>query len=65
MDAAFAAAECELAIIELAREKKYEDAREHFLNALEIDPNFIKAYFNYALVLVELNDHEEAKNNFG
>ena len=58
----FPEAECELAI-ELGRQGRFEDAREHFLNSLELEPNFVKAH-NYALLLVELNDIEEAKNNF-
>ena len=33
-------------------------------STLEINPNYADAYFFYALLLVELNDIEEAKNNF-
>ena len=42
---------------------EYETSRSHYLNALEINPNYADAYFNYALLLVELKDVEEAKNN--
>ena len=52
--------ECELAIA-LSDAGDYETARNHFLNSLEINPNYADAYFFYALLLVELNDLEEAK----
>ena len=41
-----------------------ESSRNHFLNSLEINPNYAKSYFNYGLLLVLLEDVEEAKNNF-
>ena len=39
----------------------FEEARNHFLNALEIDANFAEAYFQYALLLTKMGDYEEAK----
>ena len=59
----FAEAECELAIM-LQLSKDLESSRNHFLNSLEINPNYANAYFHYGLLLIELEDIEEAKNNF-
>ena len=44
--------------------KDLESSRNHFLNSLEINPNYANAYFHYGLLLIELEDIEEAKNNF-
>ena len=34
------------------------------LNSLDINPNYAKSYFQYGLLLIKLEDIEEAKNNF-
>jgi rhomboid protease GluP len=43
--------------------KKYADAREHLMNAVDINPNFHEAHFNLALVLLQLQDYEKAKQH--
>lgn len=44
----------------LAKEKKYEEAREHFERALEVAPNDSNANTSYAGLLIELGEYERA-----
>lgn len=44
----------------LAKEKKYEEAREHFVQALEVAPNDSNANATYAGLLIELGEYELA-----
>ena len=43
-----------------AKEKRYEEAREHFVRALEIAPNDSKANANFAGMLIELREYNFA-----
>ncbi len=44
----------------LAKEKKYQEAREHFVQALEIAPSDSNANTSYAGLLIELGEYELA-----
>jgi protein O-mannosyl-transferase len=44
----------------LAKEKKYEEAKEHFVRALEIAPSDSNANASYAGLLIELGEYELA-----
>jgi len=44
----------------LAKEKKYEEAREYFVRALELAPSDSNANASYAGLLIELGDYELA-----
>ena len=44
----------------LAKEKKYEEAREHFAQALEVSPSDSNANASYAGLLIELGEYELA-----
>ena len=44
----------------LAKEKRYEEAREHFERALEIAPNDSSANANFAGLLIELREYDLA-----
>ena len=46
------------------KKDELDESRNHFLNSLEINPNYADAYYHYGLLLIELKDHEEAKNTF-
>ena len=43
-----------------AKEKRFDDAREHFLRALEIAPDDSKANANFAGLLIELREYDLA-----
>jgi protein O-mannosyl-transferase len=43
-----------------AKEKRYDDAREHFVQALKIAPNDSKANANFAGMLIELREYDLA-----
>ena len=43
-----------------AKEKRYDEARAHFLRALEIEPNDSKANANFAGLLIELREYDLA-----
>ena len=53
IDKDFAEAQCELAI-SLMKKNELDEARIHFLNSLEINPNYADAYYYYGLLLVKL-----------
>ncbi|MBA7674059.1 hypothetical protein ES703_82266 [subsurface metagenome] len=38
----------------LAKEKEYASAEEHFRRAIEIHPDYAKAHYHLALLLIEL-----------
>lgn len=44
----------------LSADKRYEEAKEAFLTAIEIDPNYANARYLLALVFVELGEYQSA-----
>jgi rhomboid protease GluP len=43
--------------------KMYEEAREHLMEAIHLNPDFHEAHFNLALVLLQQQENEEAKRH--
>ena len=44
----------------LGKSGKYQEAIEHFDKAIELDPNYVDAWYNKGVVLDNLGEHEEA-----
>jgi len=43
---------------------RYNEAEKHYRKALEIDPKFASAHNNLILLLIEMNRHDEAKEQY-
>jgi rhomboid protease GluP len=52
----------QLSYVEVQR-KMYDEAREHLMKAIDINPDFHEAHFNLALVLLQQQEFEEAKRH--
>lgn len=48
----------------LAAKGKYEEAREHYTKAIEINPRMVEAYYHLALLARRQGDHETAIKHF-
>ncbi len=49
---------------EFARKMSFEDAIEQFTKAIELDPEFDKAYIQRAIAYIQLNDYKNASADF-
>jgi tetratricopeptide (TPR) repeat protein len=53
-----------LAVIYLVNLKKYQLALEHFTEALQIDPNYVEAYYGRGVSYHALGDEKQARDNY-
>jgi tetratricopeptide (TPR) repeat protein len=42
----------------------YERSQDHYLKAIEIDASYAQTYYNYANLLVDMGEIEEARNMY-
>jgi superkiller protein 3 len=47
----------------LLKEPKIDDAKKHFMRAIDIDPKFAKAYYRLGLLLYHNKDYSNALHN--
>ncbi|MBU7048438.1 MAG: tetratricopeptide repeat protein [Theionarchaea archaeon] len=44
--------------------KKYDEAEKHYRKALKIDPNFASAHNSLILLLIEMDRHDDAREQY-